>query len=79
MADREPRQEEARNPEKEHEHEQERDLPSTAHAVRLTQSWKPALARRQSWTPEDRKREVLLGVMGAPLPEGYSQVSDRRH
>lgn len=52
-------------------------LASTAHAVRVTQGWKPArLERRPSWTPEDRKRDLQMGVMKGGLPEGWSQVSE---
>lgn len=75
MADRDPHEQVKHQPDK--DREQEHPLPSTAHAVRLTQSWTPALARHQSWTPEDRKRDSQMGAMGAPLPEGYSQVSER--
>ncbi|SPO06925.1 uncharacterized protein DNG_09619 [Cephalotrichum gorgonifer] len=50
-------------------------LASTAHAVRLTESWKPGIPRRQSWTPEDRKRDMQMGVMGGRLPDNYSQLS----
>ena len=54
-------------------------LASTAHAVSLTQSWKPSVTRRQSWAAEDRKHESHMGVMGGGhLPEGYSQVSEER-
>lgn len=53
-------------------------LASTAHAVRVTQGWKPAhLERRPSWTPEDRKRDLQMGVMEGRLPEGWSQVSEK--
>ena len=53
-------------------------LASTAHAVSLTQSWKPSVTRRQSWAAEDRKHDAHMGVMGGHLPEGYSQVSEER-
>lgn len=53
-------------------------LPSTAHAVHVTQTWKPArLERRPSWTPEDRKRSLQMGGMKGGLPEGWSQVSEK--
>ncbi|KAL2108066.1 hypothetical protein VUR80DRAFT_4296 [Thermomyces stellatus] len=67
MADQEPR-------EQSHKHDERPTLASTAHAVRVTQSWKPSFARRQSWTPEDRKRDSQMGAMAAQLPEGHSQV-----
>ena len=75
MADREPQQEKDKRGKEPHHHR----LPSTEHAVRITQAWKPALARRQSLASEDRKHDLQLGIagMGAPLPEGYSQVSER--
>lgn len=58
-------------------HAHHHSLASTAHAVRVTQGWKPArLERRPSWTPEDRKRDLQMGVMKGGLPEGWSQVSE---
>jgi hypothetical protein len=33
-----------------------------AHAEQLTREWKPTFVRRESWTPEDRKR--LLQMQG---------------
>ena len=70
MADQQPKE----KPKKEGGHP---SLASTAHAVHLTQTWTPTLARSQSWTPEDRKRDMQMGIMGGGLPENYSQIRER--
>ena len=51
------------------------DTPAARHAMAHTDSWKPCIDRRQSWSKEDQKRELQMSGIADGGGAGFTERS----